>query len=292
MKIISLNKKRKKENISVAIGVFDGFHIGHQKIIEELKLEKGPKGIITFYPSPRKDIEYIIPFSEKLRIFKNLKLDFVFIIRKKDKILNLNTEDFIKKYMIENDIKNIVVGSDFKIGKGRSTNVEEFKKILEKHKISLKKVELLNKEDEKISSSKIRETIRKGNVSKIPEITGSYFKIIGRVKKGFGIGKKLGFKTANIIPKKHNIMPKKGVYKTKTIFNNNEYKSLTYVGKSPSIMKKEKPLIETYIIDFNEKIYDKKLEIIFIKRIRDEIKFNNSNDLINAIKKDISVYKK
>jgi riboflavin kinase / FMN adenylyltransferase len=292
MKIISLNKKIKKENVSVAIGVFDGFHIGHQKIISELKKETGAKGIITFYPSPRKDIEYIIPFSEKLKIFKNFKLDFVFIIRKKDKILNLSTESFIKKYLIKNNIKNIIVGSDFKIGKGRSTDVDKFKKVLSKYKIKLKKVELLNKENEKISSSKIRETIRNGKVAKIYKITGSYFKITGRVKKGFGIGKSLGFKTANIVPKKHNIIPKKGVYKTKTIFNNKKYSSLTYVGKSPSIMEKEKPLIETYIIDFNQKIYDKKLKIVFIERIRDEIKFKSKKDLIAAIKKDIDVYKK
>lgn len=276
MKIINF-KNTNNKTYSATIGIFDSLHMGHRRILRKLK---NPSILITFFPNP-KTKEYILPISERLRIFKRLGIEKVIILEERDGILSLDTKSFIEKIIIPNNINRIVVGKDFKLGKNRKTDVFKFKELLEDKKIKLDISEILKDKNGKISSSNIRADIKNGFLEKY-----KYF-IKGVVVKGKGIGKNLGFKTANIKPKRDQIIPKTGVYITKTEIDKKTYNSATYIGTSPTISKSS-PTIETYIFDFNKDIYGKKIKILFKKRLRDEIKFKNIDELINAIQKDIN----
>ena len=139
-----------------------------------------------------------------------------------------------------------------------------------------------------ISSTRIKHEILNGNLLNANKLLGRNYNLNGKVVKGLQLGRKLGFPTANInYTNQGKVIPKNGVYYTKTIINEKEYLSVTNIGIKPSVQDSNMVSIETHILDFNESIYDQSISILFIDRIRDEIKFNNLNDLIDQITNDI-----
>lgn len=283
----------------VSIGMFDGVHLGHTSVINRVIAIAEEKNlisiIITFSNSPtsyfsKETIDLQITNSnEKIELFKKTKLDYLFVLEFNEYIANLIPSIFINEILISLfKVNYIVFGYDNHFGKNRKGTFEYMKKNFKN--INVESIIASTKDKITISSTSIKEEISNGNIINTNKLLGHNFFISGKVVKGMQLGRKLGFPTANIIyDDQEKIIPKNGVYYTKTNIKDVEYLSVTNIGTKPSIQKSNTISIETHILDFNKSIYGKKISITFIDRIRNEIKFNQIPDLINQINKDIEI---
>lgn len=296
MEIIDLSKKQENIfNTAIALGNFDGIHIGHQNLIktmisraEDLGLKSS---VLLFKNHTRRIINKDAPhkitsIEQKMKIIESLGVEIIYILDFNEDLMKLTPEDFIKKILIEKtNSKLIVVGFDYRFGYKASGDANYLIKLSEELDF---KVNVLGPVKDKgviISSSNIRHLIRAGEVEKVKQILGREYSIIGQVIKGANRGHILGFPTANIKAEDY-VMPKTGVYKTITIVDNKEYISATNIGYNPTFENKELKF-ENHILDFGQNIYGKNIEVKFIAFIRDDIRFDNKEQLIEQMKMDI-----
>ncbi len=288
-----LNNKVSGE-YSVAIGVFDGIHLGHQKIIKKAIQKAGKlkikSGIVTFNPHPQKVISgrneslILLPLEDKIRYFHNLGIDSLFFIDFNEPFSNLTPEQFIQHLFEFIDLKSISVGFNFHFGYKGEGNVKDLAKFGEEFQFEVNILPPVKYEEQIISSTLIRDLVRKGEVSFASEMLGHLYFISGDVVKGHGRGSKLGFSTANISPD-NEVIPKDGVYATLIEIDKSVYPSITNIGICPTF-KNEGHSIEVNILDYKKNIYDKWVKIFFIKRLRAEKKFESPEALTAQIKAD------
>ena len=292
----NLNIKKTHKDSVVAIGNFDGLHVGHQKVLKEAR-QKAKKnnlkfGLITFEPVPtmffNKSIENhrINSLNQKIYFLKKIKLDFLVIINFNKKFSNLRAEDFIEKILFKKlKSKYIFVSKNFKFGKKRLGDIKTLK-IFENKYFYKTVVTVPHKEKDKIvSSSLIRKIIYKGQVQKVQKLLGRPWCVEGEVIKGFQRGRKIGFPTCNIDLSTYTL-PKLGVYSIQVTIGNSKKKGIANVGYRPTFNGKNL-LLEVNIFGIKKNLYKKILKISFIKFIRAEKKFKNINQLKVQIKKDI-----
>ncbi len=280
----------------MAIGNFDGIHLGHQKVIKEAKKKainnKLPFGIMTFEPVPvmffNKKIKYHRINSEKQKKnqLKKFKLDFLIIIKFNKKFSSLSAEEFIKKIIFKKiKSKYLYVSKNFKFGFNRQGNIETLKKHQKKYDYENIITKPYKKDNKFISSTLIRKKIQQGKISEANKLLNRDWSIEGKVIKGKKRGRKIGFPTCNI--KLNNyVLPRLGVYAVKVIGNNFSKKGIANVGYRPTF-KEKSLLLETNIFGINKNLYNKVLTISFKKFIRAEKKFKNLEYLKKQIKIDI-----
>ena len=298
----SFKKINTLKNSVVSIGMFDGVHLGHASVINRviaIAKEKNIKSIIiTFSNSPvsyfsKDNIDLQITTSkEKIELFRKTQLDYLFVIEFNDYIANLIPSTFMNDILISLfKVSYMVFGYDNHFGKNREGT---FKYITENFKDIKAELIIASKKDRiTISSTRIKEEIVNGYIINANKLLGHPYNISGKVVKGMQLGRKLGFPTANITyDNNEKILPKNGVYYTVTIIKEKKYISITNIGIKPSVQESNCISIETHILDFNQSIYGQNITIVFIDRIRNEIKFNHINDLIDQITKDVSTVKK
>ncbi|MBR4030064.1 MAG: bifunctional riboflavin kinase/FAD synthetase [Clostridia bacterium] len=296
MKIITLpDDKINFENCCVALGNFDGMHRGHKKVIlrciEKAKEFNCASVVYTFEEHPKivlgEDLKYITLNSAKEKIIEAyLNPDFL-IFRKIDKdYLDITPQEFVTNILKEKlNAKCVVVGEHYTFGKkGEGTSIL-LKQLCNECGIETEIIPLLEENGSVISSTSIREAIKNGNIESANKNLGYKFFIDGEIVHGNHIGTSLGFPTINIIPDIKQILPEFGVYATKTVIDEKEYLSVTNVGVKPTIGN-DSPVIETYLFDTNEDLYQKKASIIFYKKLRSEKKFLNLEELKAQIKTD------
>jgi riboflavin kinase/FMN adenylyltransferase len=290
------------KNSVVSIGMFDGVHLGHlsviNRVIEIAKEKKSKSIIITFSNSPtsyfsKEKIDLQITNSqEKIDLFNKTQLDYLFVIEFNEYIANLIASAFINEILISLfKIKYIVFGYDNHFGKNREGTFEyminNFRDIQAELIIASKKEEIT------ISSTRIKEEILNGHILQANNLLGHKFSLTGNVIHGTKMGRKLGFPTANVAyNSSEKIVPKNGVYYTLTKVKNKQYLSVTNIGIKPSVQESNAVTVETHILDYNDSIYDQKITVLFLDRIRDEKKFNHLDDLIDQIKRDIEIVRK
>ena len=297
----NLNIKKRYKDSVVAIGNFDGLHVGHQKVLKEAR-QKAKKnnlkfGLITFEPVPtmffNKSIENhrINSLNQKIYFLKKIKLDFLVIINFNKKFSNLRAEDFIEKILFKKlKSKYIFVSKNFKFGKKRLGDIKTLK-IFENKYFYKTVVTVPHKEKDKIvSSSLIRKIIYKGQVQKVQKLLGRPWCVEGKVIKGAQRGRKIGFPTCNVKLNPYTL-PKLGVYSVWVKINNLKKKGIANIGYRPTFNGKNL-LLEVNIFGIKKNLYNKILKINFLKFIRPEKKFKNINQLKLQIKKDISNAKK
>ena len=297
----NLNIKKTHKDSVVAIGNFDGLHVGHQKVLKEAK-EKAKKnnlkfGLLTFEPSPvmffNKNIRNhrINSLDQKIFSLKKMKLDFVIIINFNKKFSNLSAEDFIEKILFKKlKSKYIFVSKNFKFGKKRLGNIITLKN-LEKNFFFKTVITVPHKQEKKIvSSSLIRKIIYQGRVQEAERLLGRTWSVEGVVVKGEQRGRKIGFPTCNIKLNAYT-MPKLGVYSVWVQINSLKKKGIANIGYRPTFSGKSL-LLEVNIFGIKRNLYKKTLKISFIKFIRAEKKFRNIKQLKAQIKKDIISAKK
>ena len=299
---INLDSEVNEKLFHLAIGNFDGVHLGHQKIITKLVSEASQdnksSAILSFNPHPRQffsknlDRYQIIGLEKKQQLLRELGVTDLFSLHFDQSIANLSPSDFINYIIVQKlQVKKLIVGYDFKFGKNRegdTTLLEDYAAI---HGFSLEIIEPIHDEFNKevYSSTAIREAIRVGDVKKAKSMLGYFWTMEGDVIHGDRVATGMGFPTANISPHKQ-IYPLKGVYIVQILLNDRIIKGIANFGERPTV-NGTKLLLEVHLFDFDEDIYGKQLTVQFLTFIRGEKKFDNFLLLSEQIKKDIRVAK-
>jgi len=303
MKVLyGINQIKKYPRPVVALGVFDGVHLGHRNILEAAKRKahsiKGTSVVITFWPHPQKQ-ESLYSIEHRLRLIAELGIDVCIVINFNRKFASLSAENFIKNILFNKIRANyIYVGRNFRFGKGAEGNSKTLEKLSKKYNFKLKVFNVIKINSKPISSTYIRNLIKQGELRLAQKLLTRPVSVLGTVIKGSSLGKRLGFPTANIDPH-HEVIPPSGVYAVKVIFQEKKIYGACYIGPKPTIQSqnvrrsqgRKFKNIEVYIFNFNKNIYGKYLEIQFIKRIREERWFSSIPALVKQIKKDIKTLK-
>ncbi|MEC9484332.1 MAG: bifunctional riboflavin kinase/FAD synthetase [Candidatus Izemoplasma sp.] len=289
MEIKTLNGHAIKEKTVAAIGFFDGVHLAHQALIEKT-IEIGnqkqlPTAIITFDEHPKSilydfDYHYITPLKRKLEIFKQYNIDTVYVINFTKEKANLSPSKFIDHYLL--NIDTLVCGFDFKFGARGSGTIKTLQAHTEFDTVIVKKITY---HGFKIGSTHIRDLIQSGHVEQVTPILGDYYMIEGEVIHGQKKGRMIGYPTANV-DTDHYLIPKQGVYVTKTKVGDRWYDSMSSVGHNPTLNCRVELSVESNIFNFNQDIYGQEITIKFLHRLRDEEKFDSVDALIKRIDED------
>lgn len=299
MRVITDNSSINDSGFNIAtIGYFDGIHLGHKKILNELvgqaQIRNGKSILITFWPHPRNilnpntSVELLLSNDDKHLFLKNIGIDYLYIIEFTKEFSKISAHSFIQNYIIKKlNVSKLIIGYNHSFGHKREGNFNFLEKNIEKYNFEIqevKKKEIDNKL--KISSSLIRDEVRIGSIDLANKMLGYKYYITGEVIKGDGIGKKIMYPTANILPIKNSkLIPGNGVYVCQVNFDNKNLQGMLNIGNRPTVDGKERR-IELHIFDFNTNIYGKNVKISLITKIRDEIKFNNLDELKDQLQKD------
>lgn len=278
----------------VTIGKFDGLHRGHKILCENLfAMEKdGLTSVAISFVDPPSNIvddskdKKIMTNDERLLLFKESGISVFIECPFDEKLMKTEPEDFINMLIDRINMKSLVVGSDFRFGYKGAGDVELLRRLSEEKGFSLKVIEKLKEDNVDISSTRIRDEIKNGNITKANQLMGRNYFIYGEVIHGRQIGKKLDFPTINIRPSKEKLIPANGVYISVVIIDNHIYQGITNVGTRPTFDDGNALSIETHIIDFDYDIYGKEVKVVFLEKIRDEIRFNSMFELRNQLMKD------
>jgi len=284
-------------NNYTALGSFDGLHIGHlsliYKVVEVAKNNNGKSMVFTFKNHPKTLInkedapKLLMDNKKKAEILEINNVDIVCFKEFDLEFMKIKPEEFIESLIVEYNIKGFVVGFNYKFGYKNLGNVELLKELQKKYQYELYVMEPCTYKNEVVSSTRIRKLLEDGDVFEAGRMLSIPYALSGEVVHGRKIGRTIGFPTANLKYDENFILPKIGVYYTNIRVNNNIYKGITSVGKNPTV-NGEKLTVETHILDFSKEIYGEHIEVSFIKKIRDEIKFNSLDELKDQLEKDKS----
>ena len=296
----NLNIKKNHKKSVIAIGNFDGLHLGHQKVLNQAKITAKKKnlkvGVITFEPIPtmffNKDVKHhrVNSIKQKIYYLKKIKLDFLIIIKFNKTFSNINADSFIKKILVDKlQSKFIFVSRNFRFGKKRKGSINTLKKFEKKYFYKTIITIPYKKKKKIISSTLIRKNIFKGKVENTQSFLGRPWAVEGKVVNGQKRGRGIGFPTCNINWSNY-ALPRLGVYAVKVETKNFRKKGIANIGYRPTFNGKNL-LLEVNIFGIKTNLYKKILKVSFIKFIRPEKKFNNINELKSQIKKDVTTVK-
>lgn len=276
--------------------MYDGVHLGHQKILEEVvrkaKKHNGKSVLLTFSPHPRKvlqegvELEMLSLQEEKLILLEKLGLDYVIEHPFTKEFSRLNSIDFVRDLLVNQiGINQLVIGYDHHFGRNREGSFDDLEELSEVYGFELFKVEAQHFSEITVSSTKIRNALLNGEIEKANSLLGYLYSIEGVIIHGDKIGRTLNFPTANLQVDYEKLIPKNGVYLFQTIYHTKHYYGLVNIGTRPTFQEEEKR-IEAFLFGFNKEIYDEKLRIEFLKKIRDEKKFDSVEELKMRIEQD------
>jgi riboflavin kinase/FMN adenylyltransferase len=287
-------------NSVLTIGTFDGVHIGHQKILQQLNQEAikigGESVLFTFYPHPRMvlfpdnhGLKLIQTQEEKLDKLNRIGLQNVIVQPFTSEFSNLTATQFVRDFLVDKlKVKKLVIGHDHQFGKNREGGLEFLKNMSKIYDFEVIEIPAQEINEVNISSTRIRKAIESGNIEIANTFLGEKFEINGIVVKGNQLGRTIGFPTANILlENKIKILPKNGVYTVEILLPDNRlYTGIMNIGVRPTVNNDSKVAIEVYILDFDEIIYDSSIKIKLISRLRDEKKFNSLDELKTQLQQD------
>ncbi|HEX3033642.1 MAG TPA: bifunctional riboflavin kinase/FAD synthetase [Thermodesulfobacteriota bacterium] len=295
MKIIFDPEKSIEFSTSATIGVFDGVHLGHKKIIGLVQRGAGQKSlsscIVTFNPHPQKvirgtDMPLIVPLRERFKLLEKEGVDITVCYTFTKEFASISAKDFVSDILVRKlKVKSLFIGPDFFFGKGREGNTELLKVMERDYGFETNVVSPASLNGEIISSTIIRKLIEDGMVKKAARFLDKNFSMEGKIKEGEKRGRKLGFPTANL-DTDWELLPKRGVYATWAHLSHKRLRSITNIGFRPTFGE-NRLLIETHIIDFKDNLYGEPLRVEFIDRLRDERRFESVDALVAQISRDV-----
>jgi riboflavin kinase/FMN adenylyltransferase len=293
----SINELPANKKFGFTIGNFDGVHKGHQGLIAEIKSKCSERKlelvVITFVPHPlvilKNEKSFLLnSYKERQELLAKLGVDHLVELDFTRDLSTLDPADFLNTHIFTRDgIEFFFLGYDFAFGANKAGDHEFVKKYCEKKGVE---VEVQQKKEANLgtfSSSLARKLLRGGEPVKAIDILGRPFFLTGRVIKGAGRGKQIGFPTANIELDFSRLIPQTGVYATECSFRGCNYLSITNIGKNPTFTTEDDLNVETNIFDFSGDIYGEEIKVSFFQKIRDEKKFSSVNELIEQISKDV-----
>ena len=286
------------KNPIVTVGTFDGIHFGHQKIIQRLqkiaKKNNGESVLLTFDPHPRKvllndqGLKLIHTINEKINILENLGLDHIVVYPFTVEFSKFSAKRYIDELLIQKlGTHTLVIGYDHHFGNDREGNIDLLKKYEKSNPFYLEEIKAHEIEEIKISSTKVRSAIEKGNIHLVNDYCGHFYEFSGEVVHGNGIGKTIGTPTANVkLNSNEKIIPLDGVYAVVCQIKDANYKGIMNIGFKPTVDEGKNRTVEIHLFDYEKDIYGKGLRTKVIERIRDEVKFNSLKELKSQILKD------
>jgi riboflavin kinase/FMN adenylyltransferase len=294
----SINDFQKKENAVVTIGTFDGVHTGHRKILARLtavnRKQKGETVVLTFFPHPRMVIypddhglKLLNTLDERIELLKQQNIDHLIVHKFTKEFSRTTFLQFVRNILVNAiGTKTLVVGYDHHFGRNREGTYKELKELAPVYEFKLVKIDEEIIHEITVSSTKIRTAIDKGDIELANELLGYEYMLTGKVIKGDGIGRALGYPTANISPaENYKLVPADGIYAVRATVDNENFSGMLYIGTRPTLNKTERN-IEVNIFNFDRDIYDKNITVTFCKRIRDDMRFSSKEELSRQLGND------
>ena len=281
----------------VTIGTFDGVHLGHRKIIQRLigsaQKENLQTALLTFYPHPRmvlqqsSDLKLINTIEERKLILKETGLEHLIVHPFTLEFSRLTARAYVEEILVKGlNAKKIVIGYDHHFGRNRTADINDLKAFEEEFNFEVDEISKQDIEDVAVSSTKIRRSLQAGDLEKANEYLARPFFLSGEIIKGKGLGRNMGYPTANLkIEESYKLIPKEGVYVVASVIEGDKYFGMMNIGTNPTVGG-QKQSIETYFFGLDMDLYGKHLHIQVLKRIRSEVKFDGLEALIKAMKAD------
>lgn len=287
-------------NPVLTIGTFDGVHLGHQKIINQLNEEAekvgGESVLFTFYPHPRMvlfpdshGLKLIQTQVEKLEKLERIGLKNVIVHPFTKEFSRLSATEFVRDYLVNKlKVKTIVIGYDHQFGKNREGTLKLLQELAPIYDFNVIEIGAEDINDVNVSSTKIRRAVQDGDIEKANSFLGDNFELGGKVIHGQELGRSLGFPTANLeIDNEIKLLPKKGVYAVRVkLENSSEFFGVLNIGTRPSVDSSGEISVEVYILDFDKEIYGQYITLKLLKFVRNEVKYENLSKLKSQIAKD------
>lgn len=282
---------------AVAIGVFDGVHWGHRGIFEQLvqtaDAHKLPSTALTFDKHPTEILApsraplYITSLEQRIELIEALGVDEVVVAEFNRQLAHLTREDFVKEILVDIlQAKQIVVGSNFRFGRNREGDIRYLNEVAKENGFEITVVSSVIVDGSPASSTRIRALISRGEVTRAAKLLGRRFALRGTVVIGEQVGRKMGFPTANILTAERQLIPAKGVYAVESTISGTTYPGVCNIGSRPTFGGKH-DTIEVHFSNFSGDLYGMTLDVTFCRRLRDEIKFESPEKLVEQIKTDI-----
>jgi riboflavin kinase/FMN adenylyltransferase len=287
----------KLKNLCITLGIFDGLHLGHQKIIrraiEKARELEGTSCVVTFDPHPRevlnpKDAPNLLTTTEKkAQLIERLGVDALCLVKFTQEFANIEAQEFVEKFLVGSlHMKAIIEGYDWGFGKGRKGDVRLLRQLSEKFHYDVEQVGPVEVNGQPVSSTFIRELVLSGQLDRAETYLGRKYSITGDIVGGARLGREIGFPTANIEPR-HEAIPPDGIYAVWVEVLGSCKPGTLNIGYRPTVSSERRRSIEVNIMDFYHDIYDEKIEITFVAKLREEKKFSSVDALREQIKKDV-----
>ncbi|MFO8143622.1 MAG: bifunctional riboflavin kinase/FAD synthetase [Dehalococcoidales bacterium] len=280
----------------LAIGVFDGVHLGHKHLLATLK-EKAREhnflsGAVTFNPPPQRVLQnykgplFLTSLDYKIELLGNENVDAVFIMPFDRELAHVSAAEFVRLMQQYLRMKGLVVGQNFALGRDREGNIDVLMRLGEEKGFEVTIVPPLLVNGEAVSSTLVRKVLARGDMGAVYELLGRPFRLHGKVIAGVGRGMALGFPTANLSIEPEQAIPVEGVYASLVYLDDLAYKSMTYIGSSPTFSD-GRSSVEIYVLDYSGDLYGRELRVDFVERIRGEVRFDSIDKLKHQIAVDI-----
>ncbi|HUF00501.1 MAG TPA: bifunctional riboflavin kinase/FAD synthetase [Anaerolineales bacterium] len=290
------------QNSWLTVGVFDGVHLGHQQLIKKLTAgahaNDAPAVVLTFEPHPASvlgghDIRCLTRPDERAGLLGKLGVDVVITERFTRELSAVTAYDFMSRLTRGLGLKHLLVGYDFALGKGREGNATRLTEIGTELGYEVEAVPALSDESGVISSTEIRKLIEVGNVAEAARLLGYLYSLHGPVIRGDGRGRTIDVPTANIAYPGEKMIPAMGIYACWAYLNDKRYRAATNIGTNPTFTPdKQTPNVEAHLLDFRQEIYGEDVRLEFVARLRNELKFDSVEDLLEQIWKDVDETKR
>lgn len=295
------NEINENKGLSLAFGFFDGVHLGHQAVIKSAvdyaKENNTKSAIITFQDHPccffyNVQPKYIIRRHDKVKMFENLGVDYLYILKFDEYLAMMDASNYLKDVVVKNFTPMAIsTGFNHSFGAKKSGNVKLLCTMQKEFCYQYFEVAPILYNSEIISSTRIREDLALGNIEMVNAMLGYDYFLEETVVEGQKLGRTIGFKTANLFYPDNLVEIGKGVYKVKVQYNNEIYDGIANYGLRPTIANTDKPTLEVHILNFDKDIYGEEIKVTFLKKIRDEKKFDSLDELKNQIQRDLNTLK-
>jgi riboflavin kinase/FMN adenylyltransferase len=297
LKINGLPEGRAERPSVMALGNFDGLHIGHQQLIcraKELADASGlPASVLTFDPHPRQVLglghynNLLTPLEEKARVLNRLGVQTAYVVNFTSEFASLSAEEFVFRFLAALNPQTVVVGFDYAFGRGGKADASVLKKLAEQIGIYVEIVGAVNRYGEKVSSTLIREKLSYGDIRLVNELLGRPYAVSGHVVHGEKRGRLLGFPTANIQLSESYSLPKNGVYLVCVHVGSQSFAGVMNIGTKPTFHDQAQRTLEAHLFQFDGDLYDRLVHVELLDFLRDEKKFFSVDELIAQIQADV-----
>lgn len=291
-----------QRSTAVGLGNFDGLHVGHMALvntlISEARLNSLESMIYTFTKHPENILRkklftpLLTTVGKKIKLLSETALHYVYFDEFDENYSRMKPECFVREVLLDKlGVRLVVAGFDYRFGYMGQGDVSLLKDLGKKYNFKVVIIPPIKIDNEIVSSTLIRGHIAKGDMESVFKLLGRHYSITGEVLDGKRIGRRIGFPTANLQPEEYLIMPHNGVYITKTLYNGEFFSSLTNIGLNPTFGNAARVSAETHILNFDRDIYRSSIEVFFLTKLRNEIKFKNGEELAEQIHHDVQTAK-